>query len=134
MATFLTHHPRRWIPPGDALCWFWSGRRERARNDQGFEAALVVRAVAERLVGGLTAAAEGDQGAARQIERLPLLIDDREVSLDPDGTVVANRDGGSRHESSWGSYEAAEPSDPAPRLLRLSIYSLPLWHLSTSSP
>src|SRR6267378_480191 len=88
------------VPPGETSCRFGRGRRERPRDDQGFEAALRVRAVAKRLVRRLSAAAERDHRAPCQIEGPPFLIDDLEIPLDPDGTVVAYRNGGSRHESS----------------------------------
>src|SRR5438477_11523237 len=83
---------RDWIPSRDALGGFGDGRRKRACLDDGCEPAGLVGAVAEGFVGGLSAAAERDGRAPAEIEGLSLLIEDLEVSLDPDRTVVANRD------------------------------------------
>src|SRR3989442_3426451 len=122
------------VPPDEALCRFRRGRRERSRHDQRFEAAFGVGAVAKRLVRGLSAAAERDHRAPREVERLSFLIYDLEIPLDANGTVVANRDGGSRHESSWVPFRAAAWRDPAPRRIDFEYILRAPWPISTSSP
>jgi hypothetical protein len=51
-----------------------------------------VAAVAEGLVGGVTASAEGDPGAAAEAERLAVLVAQRDIPLETKRPVVPDRD------------------------------------------
>src|SRR5205814_6329371 len=57
-------------------------RRKLARLDHGLTSGRFVTAVAEGLVRRMSATAEADRGAARQIKRLALRVVARELSLD----------------------------------------------------
>jgi hypothetical protein len=71
-------------------------RRRRDRRkieclDNALEAHLLVGAIAERFVLGVSAAAESDLRAAGKPKYLAILVHDFEISFDSYGTVVANR-------------------------------------------
>ena len=58
------------------------GRSQFSRDHRVREAAVFVAAVAEWLIGGLPAAAQADCGPASKPKRLPVWIDDLEITLD----------------------------------------------------
>ena len=68
--------------------------REFASDHRISERARAMRAIAEWLVSGLSAAAEADYGAARQAEDAALGIHDLEIPLDAQGAVVIYGDAG----------------------------------------
>jgi hypothetical protein len=53
------------------------------------EIALAVRAVTERFIGRMAAAAESDGGASGQAELIPCWIDNLEIAFDQDWSVVS---------------------------------------------
>ena len=61
------------------------------------EADAFVAPVAERLVGGMAAAAETNPGASSKAERLPFRIDDLEIAFHAQGPVVGRGDFCSGH-------------------------------------
>ena len=75
--------------------------RRRWRKFAGFdlilESGTLVRTVAEGLIGGLAAAAQGDHFAPCESELVSLGVENLEISFDPDGSVVVNRYLGIRH-------------------------------------
>lgn len=73
---------------------FW-GRRRRGKvpgDDYAFEGALLVGSVAKGLVLRLTAAAKGYLSSPAEAEHTPLHVNNFEVALDLDRTVVADSD------------------------------------------
>jgi len=68
------------------------GGRQSAGGAGGLETDLSVGAVAERFVLGLTAAAEADGFAAREVERVAVHVVNGKVSFDAYRAVVADGD------------------------------------------
>jgi|SRR5580700_4215374 len=75
----------------------WLGGRQFASNNRIGKPARLVGPVAERLIGGVTTAAECYGRPACQTEGAAFGIDDLEVSLDADRAVVVHDDLGCRH-------------------------------------
>src|SRR5579884_1130314 len=73
---------------------------------RALETAPLMRAVAERLVRRLPAAAERERGLL-DVHLLPVRIDDRDRALDKVGAVAANRDFGHQLEFSFGGWPPA---------------------------
>src|ERR1700687_3490431 len=57
----------------------------------------LVRAIAERLVGGVAAAAKADDRTTRQAEGLSLRVENFEIAFDAYGSVVIDRNFRCRH-------------------------------------
>src|SRR5579863_8641290 len=76
---------------------FWLGGWEFAGNDGVREASGLVRAVAERLVGRMAAAAKADSRPPSQPKGAPLRIDNLEVPLHANRSVTVYSDLGSSH-------------------------------------
>ena len=76
----------------------WHGRREVARDHRVGETGALMAAVAERLVGRLSAAAKRDHGAPAQAEAGAGWVEDFEVALDADGAVGIDGDFGGCHQ------------------------------------
>src|ERR1700730_4097155 len=56
-------------------------------------------AVAKWLIGGVSEAASGNRGAARQAKRAPFRVDDLEIAFDAKGAIVVHGYLGCRHFS-----------------------------------
>src|SRR4029453_17093944 len=75
------------------------GRRQLGRLAARAESHAVVRAVAERLLGRLPAAAKRDHRAAGETPFLAALVEDRDGSFEAERTVVPDRDLEIGHEA-----------------------------------
>ena len=72
-----------------ALCGrLGNWRRQRERDNLRCEAQCLVSAIAERFVLALTAPAERDGGPTAQVELVPILVIDFEVSFDAQTSVI----------------------------------------------
>ena len=74
------------------LLQLWLRRRQLSCRTHRFETSAAMRAVAERFVLGLPAAAQTDGGAPRQVERLSFHIVNRKLALDLNRAVIVDRD------------------------------------------
>src|SRR5262245_6228490 len=92
---------------------FGLGRGQLERDALGREALGLVRAVAERLVRGVPAAAERHHRAAGQVVDVAVLVgDDDDLPLESQGAVVPHDDLGVRHvlrSSAGGASRAFYP-------------------------
>src|SRR5277367_6451273 len=73
------------------------GRREFARNNRITEARGLMRAIAERLVGRVPAAAKANGGTPSQTKGAPFGIDDLEVTLHTNRAVAIDGNLGRCH-------------------------------------
>jgi hypothetical protein len=76
------------------------------------EAACLVGAVAEWLIGGLAAAAKAQGGTPRQSERATFGIYELEVAFDADGAIVVHSDFGCRQFSLLDEFDTASRLKP----------------------
>jgi hypothetical protein len=76
----------------------WRGRRQVAGNHQVRKSRAGVAAVAEWLVGRLSAAAKTNRGAAGKAESGTGWIDNFEIALDAQGTITVANDLRGWHE------------------------------------
>ena len=68
------------------------GRGEIPSRAQRLESYAFVRAIAERLVLGVATAAQAKNGAPREVEFIPIHVLYREIALQPDRSIIHNRD------------------------------------------
>ena len=71
---------------------FWRRRWQLARAAGGIETGLAMRAIAERFVFGVAAAAQADGRASSQAERLSVHILNCELAFHSQRAVVVDRD------------------------------------------
>lgn len=70
---------------------------EFTRRDHIIKSYAIVTAIAKRLIGGLAAAAEGNDGAAGEAERGTRGVEDFELAFNADGTIGGDGDFGGWH-------------------------------------
>jgi hypothetical protein len=71
---------------------FWRGWWKISGGNFAGEVRVAVCAVAERLVGGMAAAAKSDGGASGETEFIPGEIDNLKIAFDQDWTVILECD------------------------------------------
>ncbi len=81
---------------GLRLLRLWHRRRQIARSHGIGEVLALVRAVAEGLVAGMAAAAQGDGRSSSKAERVAFLIFNFKIAFYSDRAVIKNR-----HFSCW---------------------------------
>ena len=93
--TNVTDSRGLWLQSGEhfgTILQFGLGRREVAGGHGVAEARPRVGSVTKRLIGRLPAPAEGDHRTASEAESVARGVEDFEITLDADGTVIENRD------------------------------------------
>src|SRR6266446_2295445 len=76
---------------------FWLGCGKFACDDSIVEITSLVRAIAEGLVGRVSAAAQADDGAPGKAKRPALRIDNFELAFHPNGSIIVDGYLGTRH-------------------------------------